>query len=96
MDEDNELGRLKAEYVATARRVIDAIRQHGVKSEIFLRASADFEALVERIKSLADRMQSMGTPSRNLRRNRNTEPTGIGENRAGAMPRPPLPQTRCR
>jgi len=51
MEKDNELGRLKAEYVAAARRVIDAIRQHGVESEIFLRASADFEALVERIKA---------------------------------------------
>jgi hypothetical protein len=52
MDKDNELRRLKAEFVTAAKRVMDAIRRHGVNSEVFLKASADFEALVERIKSL--------------------------------------------
>jgi len=52
MDTDNELRRLKAEFVTAAKRVINAIQRHGVNSEIFLKASADFEALVERIKSL--------------------------------------------
>ena len=52
MDKDNELRRLKAEFVTAAKRVMDAIQRHGVSSEIFLKASADFEALVERIKSL--------------------------------------------
>jgi hypothetical protein len=52
MDTDNELRRLKAEFVTAAKRVMTAIQQHGVKSEIFLKARADFEALVERIKNL--------------------------------------------
>jgi len=52
MDKDNELRRLKAEFVTAAKRVMDAIQRHGVNSEIFLKANADFEALVERIKSL--------------------------------------------
>jgi len=52
MDADNELTRLKAEFVTAARRVMTAIRQHGVHSEIFPKARADFEALVERIKNL--------------------------------------------
>ena len=52
MDKNNELRRLKAEFVTAAKRVMDAIQRHGVNSEIFLKANADFEALVERIKSL--------------------------------------------
>jgi len=57
MDTDNELRRLKAEFVTAAKRVMNAIQRHGVNSEIFLKASADFEALVERIKSLPSGMQ---------------------------------------
>jgi hypothetical protein len=57
MDTDNELRRLKGEFVTAAKRVMDAIQRHGVDSEIFLKARADFEALVERIKSLTGGMQ---------------------------------------
>ena len=51
MGKDNELGELKAEFVTVAKRAMDAIQRHGVSSEIFLKANADFEALVERIKN---------------------------------------------
>jgi hypothetical protein len=52
MDTDSELRRLKSEFVTAAKRVMNAIQRHGVNSEVFLKAKADFEALVERIKNL--------------------------------------------
>ena len=53
MDKGDEIMRLKAEYVTAAKRVIDAIKQYGTNSEIFFRASADFNALIQRIKNCA-------------------------------------------
>ena len=50
MDKNKEISRLRAEYLVAAKRVMEAIRQHGVNSEIFRRASADFEALVAHVK----------------------------------------------
>jgi len=51
MDKADEITRLRAEYVTAAKRVIDAIKQCGTNSEIFFRASADFNALIQRIKN---------------------------------------------
>ena len=53
MDKGDEITRLRAEYVTAAKRVIDAIKQYGTNSEIFFRASADFNALIQRIKNCA-------------------------------------------
>jgi len=53
MDKRDEVTRLRAEYVTAAKRVIDAIKQYGTNSEIFFRASADFNALIQRIKNCA-------------------------------------------
>ena len=62
MDSDNDIRRLRAEYVSAARRVMEAIRKYGVRSEIFDKASADFEALVERMKSSTGGPQSARKP----------------------------------
>ena len=63
MDKDKELGRLKAEYAMSAKRVMEAIRRHGVNSEVFFRASADFEALVARLKNSTGDMRSVRRPN---------------------------------
>ena len=63
MDKDSEIARLKAEYVAAAKRVIDAIKQYGTNSEAFFRASAEFNALIRRIKDCAGSSRSVGKPN---------------------------------
>ena len=54
MDKGREITRLKAEYVTAAKRVIDAIKQYGTKSETYIQASAEFNALIQRIKHCGD------------------------------------------
>ena len=49
-DNNAEIARLKVEYITVAKRVMDAIQQYGTKSEIFFRANADYDALIQRIK----------------------------------------------
>jgi hypothetical protein len=53
MSEATELRRLKAEYVVAAKRAMDAIRKHGVNSELFLQANAELAALMQDMKALA-------------------------------------------
>lgn len=62
MDKDKEITRLKAEYVTAAKRVIEAIKQYGTNSETFVRASAEFNALIQRIKDHAGGTHSVGKP----------------------------------
>jgi len=63
MDKDNEIMRLKVEYITAAKRVIDAIQRYGTNSEIFVRASAEFNALIQRIKKCAGSTHSAGKPN---------------------------------
>ena len=63
-DNSAEIARLKLEYVTIAKRVVDAIELYGTKSEIFFRANAEFNGLIQRIKNCAGNTNSVGNNGR--------------------------------